>query len=48
VAINRVSRQVTLTSGATVVTHTFATLGTGTVGVGTINANAKFDSLVIT
>jgi hypothetical protein len=48
VAINRVTRQVTLTSGATVVQHTFATLGTGTVGVGTINANAKFDSLVIT
>lgn len=48
VSINRATRQVTLTSGATVVTHTHSSLGTGTVGVGTINANAKFDSLVIT
>ena len=46
-AINRVTRQVTVTSGATVVSHTFAALGTGTVGVGTINANARFDSLNI-
>jgi hypothetical protein len=48
VSINRGTRQVTLTSGATTVMHTYASLGTGTVGVGTINANAKFDSLVIT
>jgi hypothetical protein len=48
VAIDRVTRQVTLTSGATTVSHTFSSLGTGTVGVGTINANARFDSLVIT
>ncbi len=46
-AINRATRQVTLTSGATSVMRTFATLGTGTVGVGTINANARFDSLAI-
>ncbi len=48
VTINRLTRQVTLTSGATTFSHTFAALGNGTVGVGTINANAKFDSLVIT
>lgn len=47
-AINHMTQQVTLTSGATVVNHTFKTLGTGTVGVGTINANARFDSLSIT
>lgn len=47
VTINRMTRQVTLTSGATTVMHTYAMLGNGTVGVGTINANAKFDSLVI-
>jgi hypothetical protein len=46
-AINRTTRQVTLTSGATSVMHTFAALGNGTVGVGTINANAKFDNLTI-
>jgi hypothetical protein len=48
VSINRMTRQVTLASGATSVMHTFSSLGNGTVGVGTINANAKFDSLVIT
>lgn len=47
VAINQATRQVTLTSGATFVTYTFPSLGTGTVGVGTINANAKFDNLAI-
>ena len=46
-AINRATRQVTLTSGATTFSHTYATLGTGTVGVGTINANARFDNLNI-
>jgi predicted outer membrane repeat protein len=45
--INRTTRQVTLTSGATSVTHTFAALGNGTVGLGTINANARFDQLQI-
>ena len=48
VAINRTTRQVTLSSGGTSVAHTFGSLGTGTVGVGTINANAKFDNLAIT
>lgn len=47
VSIDQTTRQVTLTSGSTTVQHTFRTLGTGTVGVGTINANARFDSLVI-
>jgi predicted outer membrane repeat protein len=47
VAINRTTKQVTLSSGATSIAFTHATLGTGTVGVGTINANAKFDSLLI-
>jgi hypothetical protein len=46
-SINRTTRQVTLASGATSVTHTFAALGNGTVGLGTINANAKFDTLAI-
>ena len=46
-AINRTTRQVTLTSGATSVMHTFAAIGSGTVGVGTINANARFDNLAI-
>jgi hypothetical protein len=46
-AINRATRQVTLTSGATTFSHTYAALGTGTVGVGTINANARFDNLNI-
>lgn len=46
-AINRTTRAVTLTSGATSVAYTFPALGTGTVGVGTINANSKFDDLVI-
>jgi len=45
--INRASGQVTLTSGTKNVSHTFASIGTGTVGVGTINANARFDSLQI-
>jgi hypothetical protein len=48
VTINRATRQVTLTSGATTFTHTYAALGNGTVGVGTINANARFDNLMIT
>jgi hypothetical protein len=47
VAINRTTNQVTLSSGSTSVAHTFKSIGTGTVGVGTINANAKFDQLVI-
>jgi hypothetical protein len=47
-AINRATGTVTLTSGATSVSHTFASIGTGTVGVGTINANARFDSLQVT
>jgi hypothetical protein len=46
-AINRTTRQVTLSSGGTSVAHTYSALGTGTVGVGTINANAKFDNLAI-
>jgi hypothetical protein len=46
-SINRVTRQVMLSSGATSFSHTYSTLGTGTVGVGTINANARFDSLNI-
>ncbi len=48
VTINHSTSQVTLNSGGTTVSHTFPSLGTGTVGVGTINANAKFDDLVIT
>jgi predicted outer membrane repeat protein len=48
VTINRMTRQVTLTSGATTFSHTYAALGNGTVGVGTINANARFDNLMIT
>jgi hypothetical protein len=48
VAINRATRQVTLSANTTSVAFTHATLGTGTVGVGTINANAKFDNLTIT
>jgi hypothetical protein len=47
-AINQATKQVTLSSGATSVQRTFSTIGTGTVGVGTINANAKFDNLAIT
>jgi hypothetical protein len=47
-AINRTTRQVTLSSGGISVAHTYGALGTGTVGVGTINANAKFDNLAIT
>jgi predicted outer membrane repeat protein len=46
-AINRTTRQVTLNSGATNTSFTFATLGTGTIGLGTINANAKFDQLSV-
>jgi predicted outer membrane repeat protein len=45
--INRATNLVTITSGATVVSRTFSALGTGTVGVGTINANARFDNLNI-
>jgi predicted outer membrane repeat protein len=47
VAINQATKQVTLSSGGTSVAHTYGSLGTGTVGVGTINANAKFDDLAI-
>jgi hypothetical protein len=46
--IDRVQKKATLTSGGSTVTHTFASIGTGTVGVGTINANARFDSLTVT
>ena len=45
--INRTTKLVTMTSGATVVSRTFSSMGTGTVGVGTINANARFDNLNI-
>jgi len=48
VSINHTTRAVTLTSGATSVGFTYAALGTGTVGIGTINANAKFDDLAVT
>jgi len=48
VSINHATRAVTLTSGGTSVGYTYAALGTGTVGIGTINANAKFDNLAIT
>jgi hypothetical protein len=44
-AINRATNTVTLSSGAASVSHTFASLGSGAYGVGTINANAKFDNL---
>lgn len=47
-AINRGTNAVTLTSGATSFSNTFKSIGTGTVGVGTINANARFDNLKIT
>ncbi len=47
-SINRTTKLVTITSGATVVSRTFSNLGTGTVGVGTINANSRFDNLDIT
>jgi hypothetical protein len=47
ISIDRTSKIVTLSSGATSLSHTFSSLGTGTVGVGTINANARFDSLAI-
>ncbi len=47
VAINQATRQVTLSSGGTSVAHTYSSLATGTVGIGTINANAKFDDLAI-
>ncbi len=46
-SINRATRLVTLTSGATTFGHTYGAIGTGTVGIGTINANARFDSLNI-
>ena len=46
-SINRATLQVTLTSGATSFSHTYKSIGTGTVGIGTINANARFDSLSI-
>jgi hypothetical protein len=47
ISIDRTSKIVTLSSGATSLSHTFSSLGTGTVGVGTINANARFDTLAI-
>jgi hypothetical protein len=47
VSINRTTNQVTLASGSTSVAHTFKSIGTGTVGLGTINANAKFDNLAV-
>jgi hypothetical protein len=47
ISIDRTSNLVTLSSGATSLSHTFSSLGTGTVGIGTINANARFDSLAI-
>jgi predicted outer membrane repeat protein len=47
VSINRTTNQVTLNSGSTTVAHNYKSIGTGTVGVGTINANAKFDDLVV-
>ncbi|HEX5472837.1 MAG TPA: putative Ig domain-containing protein, partial [Lacipirellulaceae bacterium] len=46
-AINHTSDLVTLSSGAASVSHTFSSIGAGTVGVGTINANAEFDNLAI-
>jgi hypothetical protein len=46
-SINRTTKAVTLTSAATSVAYTFASIGNGTVGVGTINANARFDSLQV-
>jgi predicted outer membrane repeat protein len=48
VSINRTTNQVTLTSGSTSVAHNYKSIGTGTVGIGTINANARFDDLHIT
>ncbi len=45
--INHASGEVTLSSGSTSLSHTFSSLGDGTVGVGTLNANAKFDMLDI-
>ena len=45
--INRATRQVTLASGGTSFSFTYGSLGTGTVGIGTINANSRFDSLNI-
>jgi hypothetical protein len=48
VAINRTTKVVTLSSGGTTVSKTFSAIGNGTVGVGTINANAKFDNLAVT
>jgi predicted outer membrane repeat protein len=47
VTIDRMTSTVTLASGATSVMHTYSSLGTGTVGIGTINANARFDNLVV-
>lgn len=44
-AINHGSGLVTLSSGAASLSYTYKALGTGTVGVGTINANSRFDSL---
>jgi hypothetical protein len=47
--INRAQNSATLTAtntGATL-TQTFSSIGTGTVGVGTINANAQFDELTV-
>ncbi len=46
-AINRTSGLVTLGSGGTSLSYTYKSIGTGTVGIGTINANSRFDSLNI-
>ncbi|MFO0791220.1 MAG: putative Ig domain-containing protein [Pirellulales bacterium] len=46
--INRANQQVTLASGGTIFSYTYKTLGTGTIGLGTINANSRFDMLSIT
>jgi hypothetical protein len=46
--INRATNTVNLSSGATAVAYTFPSpLGTGPYGVGTINANSRFDNLTL-
>jgi hypothetical protein len=48
VSIDRANRLVVLTAnGVTSISHTYESLGTGTVGVGTLNASARFDGLMI-
>lgn len=47
-SINHATGNTSLTSGSTSVAFKYSSIGSGTVGLGTINANATFDNLAIT